>query len=104
MLKTTCCVHPGFSGGALFRPNGELLGVVVSNAKLLENGVSFPRMNMCIPLSAISGVIREFLQTEGRENGRELVVFYFKIKISDHCPRTLICVPVFTNIKNIIYQ
>lgn len=66
MLKTSCCIHPGASGGALFRPNGQLLGVIVSNAKLMETvKVAFPRVNMCIPIAAVVGIIEKFLKNLG---------------------------------------
>lgn len=67
MVKTTCCINPGASGGALIRPNGELLGIIVSNAKLVEKEkISFPRMNMCIAVCAVKGVIERFLEILGK--------------------------------------
>lgn len=68
MLKTTCCINAGASGGALIRPNGELLGIIVSNAKLLvkKEKITFPRVNMCIPVCAVKGVIEQFLEVLGR--------------------------------------
>lgn len=67
MLKTTCCINPGASGGALIRPNGELIGIIVSNAKLMEKEkISFPRINMCIPISAVRQIINDFLNVLGK--------------------------------------
>lgn len=66
MLRTTCCINPGASGGALLRPSGELLGIIVSNAKLMEKEkVTFPRVNMCIPISAVVTTIEKFLKVKG---------------------------------------
>lgn len=68
MIKTTCCINPGASGGALFKPNGELLGIIVSNAKLTEKDtVSFPRVNMCIPILVVSEIISRFLEVKGKQ-------------------------------------
>ncbi|KAI8495966.1 Peroxisomal leader peptide-processing protease [Branchiostoma belcheri] len=44
MLQSTCAVHAGVSGGALFDQQGQLMGIVVSNAK---DAVSKLRDHQC---------------------------------------------------------
>lgn len=60
MLKTSATILAGASGGAILRPNGELLGVIVSNTKM-DDGVVYPRVNMAIPIRDVYEIISEFL-------------------------------------------
>lgn len=65
MIKTTCAVLPGSSGGAIFRPEGNLLAIIVSNIRMDDVRVVYPRVNMTIPILAIYDVIQEFLYSDG---------------------------------------
>ncbi|XP_050295919.1 peroxisomal leader peptide-processing protease isoform X2 [Anthonomus grandis grandis] len=63
MLKTTCAVYPGFSGGGVFSPDGILLGIIVCNTRIPEDGMVYPRINMAVPISAVAELLYEFLET-----------------------------------------
>lgn len=65
MIKTTCCVQPGSSGGAILDHEGALLGIIVCNAKLENNNMVYPRINMAVPFSAIFETICSFIKTDG---------------------------------------
>lgn len=65
MLRTTCSVHPGASGGAVVLPDGRLVGIIVCNARLDESGTAYPRINMAIPISNVYSSIQNYLATEG---------------------------------------
>ncbi|XP_018574407.1 peroxisomal leader peptide-processing protease isoform X2 [Anoplophora glabripennis] len=64
MIKTTCCVHPGSSGGAVLDQDGALLGIIVCNAKLENNNMVYPRVNMAIPFLAIYKTVSDFIERE----------------------------------------
>lgn len=66
MLKTTCSVHPGASGGAVLDKSGALIGIIVCNARLDENGTVYPRINMAIPILAVYPVIENYITTGGK--------------------------------------
>lgn len=62
-MKTTCSVHPGNSGGAILSPNGQIIGLIVGNTKLQENGNVYPRSNVAIRFNCIQHLIRKYLIT-----------------------------------------
>lgn len=64
MLKTTCGVFPGFSGGAVLNSEGVLLGVVVCNTTLKDVNVTYPKFNMAVPYRAVADVISKYLMHE----------------------------------------
>ncbi|KAJ8935393.1 hypothetical protein NQ314_012809, partial [Rhamnusium bicolor] len=66
MLRTTCCVHPGASGGAILDDDGALLGIIVCNTKLHEHNTVYPRVNMAIPFSVVEKVIFKYIQNGGK--------------------------------------
>lgn len=61
-IQTTAAVHKGISGGFLANSKGELLGLVISNAKLY--GHVIPHLNLSIPISLISVPLKRFLETQ----------------------------------------
>lgn len=67
ILHTTCCILAGSSGGAIFRENGELLGIIVchTTVTLKNEFVVYPKINMAIPISAISNPLLEYIKTKG---------------------------------------
>lgn len=65
MLKTTCCVHAGDSGGPILDCEGRLLGITVCNTRLLDTGTVYPRYNMAVPYLAVRENIQEFLYSNG---------------------------------------
>ncbi|KAJ8925956.1 hypothetical protein NQ315_009809 [Exocentrus adspersus] len=62
MIKTTCCVHPGSSGGAILDPDGRLVGVIVCNSRLEHNRTVYPRVNMAVPFSAVLEPVFGFIE------------------------------------------
>lgn len=64
MLKTTCAIQPGASGGAIVRPNGDVIGIVVSNTTF--NDVTYPKLNMSVPVCVIYDIIERYIVHEGR--------------------------------------
>lgn len=67
MLQTTCCIHSGCSGGAILRPSGELVALVVCNVKDdIGDKQLFPRVNMAIPFTAISDIIDAYTANGGK--------------------------------------
>ncbi|XP_022094911.1 peroxisomal leader peptide-processing protease-like [Acanthaster planci] len=65
MLQSTCAVHAGASGGALFcHRTGQLLGIVTSNARDMDSGASFPHVNFSIPWTVIGPALNKYLQTD----------------------------------------
>jgi hypothetical protein len=60
MIKTTCCVNPGMSGGALLNRFGQLVGIIVCNTRCEES--VYPRFNMTIPYNVIKEIIQRFLK------------------------------------------
>lgn len=67
IINTTCCVLAGSSGGAIVRTNGELLAIIVCHTTVSTKNdlVVFPKINMAIPISAISGPILQYMKTNG---------------------------------------
>ncbi|XP_043285199.1 peroxisomal leader peptide-processing protease isoform X2 [Venturia canescens] len=64
MLRTTCCVQSGSSGGPIVRwSNGEMLGMVVCNAIAKNETKLYPRLNMAVPVSILEPPISEYLRT-----------------------------------------
>ncbi|XP_038045733.1 peroxisomal leader peptide-processing protease-like [Patiria miniata] len=65
MLQSTCAVHAGASGGAIFcNGTGQLLGIVTSNARDMDTGASFPHINFSVPWTFIGPILNEYQQTE----------------------------------------
>ncbi|GJQ79119.1 hypothetical protein Trydic_g5372 [Trypoxylus dichotomus] len=64
MIKTTCSVLPGSSGGAILRKNGELIGIIVCNTKLGEKMSAVPRVNMAIPIVNVIDTIVTYVKTK----------------------------------------
>ncbi|KAJ8958668.1 hypothetical protein NQ318_016393 [Aromia moschata] len=64
MVKTTCSIHPGASGGAILDDDGLLVGVIVCNIKFHESGtaVIYPRVNAAVPYSAVADTISKFME------------------------------------------
>lgn len=77
MLKTTSSVLGGSSGGGLYDSNGKLVGIIVANVKLEDNNVIYPRLNVAIPITAISQIIKDYFASEG--NYIQLIRFLLKI-------------------------
>ncbi|KAI4469176.1 serine protease-related [Holotrichia oblita] len=67
MIKTTCSVLPGSSGGAILNKSGELLGIIVCNTRLNGNMSAVPRINMAVPITNIIDVILNYLETKSKE-------------------------------------
>ncbi|XP_044739864.1 peroxisomal leader peptide-processing protease-like [Chrysoperla carnea] len=61
MLQTTCCIHRGVSGGAIVRPNGELLGIVVCITATNQNQTAYPHINMAVPIQLVIKPLKEYL-------------------------------------------
>ncbi|CAH1126704.1 unnamed protein product [Ceutorhynchus assimilis] len=74
MLKTTCCVYPGFSGGGVFNLDGNLLGIIVSNTRLNESSVTYPKYNMAIPFGAVAKIVFDYLRTNDPKELNKLKV------------------------------
>lgn len=67
MLQTSCAVHSGNSGGAVFR-GAELVGIVVGHTEITTTAnvpKNWPRINFAVPLAAIANPIEMFLKTSG---------------------------------------
>lgn len=63
MLQTTCAVHAGASGGAVVNMKGQLVGIVVCNAKDTSSGASYPHVNMCVPIATVAEVLEKYRKT-----------------------------------------
>ncbi|XP_044263234.1 uncharacterized protein LOC123010419 isoform X3 [Tribolium madens] len=61
MMRTTCCVNPGMSGGTILNQLGEIVAVIVCNSRL--NGLVYPKFNMAIPYSAIRRTLHQFIKS-----------------------------------------
>ncbi|XP_078606014.1 peroxisomal leader peptide-processing protease-like [Branchiostoma floridae x Branchiostoma japonicum] len=64
MLQSTCAVHAGVSGGALFNRRGQLMGIVVSNAKDVQLKACYPHLNFIIPSTTFAKPMDIFAQTK----------------------------------------
>lgn len=65
MIKTTCSVLPGSSGGAILRKSGELVGIIVCNTRMDDSMSAVPRINMAVPIGNVIDVILNYLETKG---------------------------------------
>lgn len=73
MIQTSCCVQSGFSGGCILRIRRlhnqniicEVLGVIVCNVRNDEKKVSYPNLNIAIPVTAFKDSLNKFMETEG---------------------------------------
>ncbi|XP_025064985.1 peroxisomal leader peptide-processing protease [Alligator sinensis] len=73
MLQTTCAVHGGSSGGALFSTHsGELLGIVASNTKDNSVGAIYPHLNFSIPITILQPMVSEYSHTGDLSGFQEL--------------------------------
>ncbi|XP_067002619.2 peroxisomal leader peptide-processing protease [Anabrus simplex] len=61
MVQTTCCIQSGASGGAILRPSGELLALVVCNARDQTSNAIYPHINLCVQVAAVISVLRRYL-------------------------------------------
>ncbi|XP_067876545.1 peroxisomal leader peptide-processing protease-like [Heterodontus francisci] len=78
MLQTTCGVHAGASGGPVIRTsNGELLGIVSSNARNNSAGATYPHLNFSLPITVLQPLLSAYNQT------RDVGVFEGLNKASD---------------------
>lgn len=69
MIKTTCSIHPGASGGAILDERGKLVAVIVCNAKTSEPiNTTYPRLNMNISAKILEPILRSFIEKGG--NGK----------------------------------
>ncbi|KAK9692980.1 Vanin C-terminal domain [Popillia japonica] len=64
MIKTTCSVLPGSSGGAILRKSGELVGIIVCNTRMDDSMSAVPRINMAVPIGNVIDVILNYLETK----------------------------------------
>lgn len=55
MLQTTAPIHPGGSGGAILNADGDMIGLVTSNAKH-GGGMTIPHLNFSIPCGALEPI------------------------------------------------
>lgn len=63
MIQTTCAVHAGASGGAVINQQGQLVAIVVCNSKDTISGACYPHVNMCVPITTIKQILRQYLNT-----------------------------------------
>lgn len=62
-LQTTCCTQSGVSGGALFRPPDQLLGIVVSNVRL--DKTVLPSFGIAVSVEDFKTPVTQYLRTKG---------------------------------------
>ncbi|XP_027353322.1 glyoxysomal processing protease, glyoxysomal [Abrus precatorius] len=55
MLETTAAVHPGASGGTVINSDGNMIGLVTSNARH-GGGAVIPHLNFSIPSAALAPI------------------------------------------------
>ncbi|XP_044746949.1 peroxisomal leader peptide-processing protease [Coccinella septempunctata] len=68
MIKTTCTIHPGASGGAIMDGSGNLVAVIVCNAKTSEPiNMTYPRLNMSIPAKILKPILEEYIESGALE-------------------------------------
>lgn len=73
MLQTTCAIHGGSSGGALFSTNsGKLLGIVASNTKDNSIGATYPHLNYSVPITVLQPAVLEYSRTGDLHGFQEL--------------------------------
>lgn len=65
MVLTTCASNSGSSGGALVRPNGELLGIVANNVVVSTTNLLVPHITVVIPSTVFLKSITRYCLTEG---------------------------------------
>lgn len=66
MIMTSCVTNSGASGGALVRPNGELLGVVTNNISIPSKNLLIPHITAVIPSSVFLEPVNKFCITKGK--------------------------------------
>ena len=64
MLLTTCVANSGASGGALIRPNGELLGLVANNVIVQNENLLIPHITIVIPSSVFWPPVERFCSSQ----------------------------------------
>ncbi|XP_019620459.1 PREDICTED: uncharacterized protein LOC109467009 isoform X2 [Branchiostoma belcheri] len=67
MIQSTCAVHAGVSGGALFDQQGQLMGIVVSNAKDVQLKACYPHLNFIIPSTSFAKPLKSLNVQNGFE-------------------------------------
>ncbi|XP_034281892.1 peroxisomal leader peptide-processing protease [Pantherophis guttatus] len=73
MLQATSAVHGGSSGGALFGTHsGKLLGIVASNTRDNNIGVTYPHLNFSIPITVLRSAILEYIRHGNLHGFQEL--------------------------------
>ncbi len=60
MIVTTCVSNSGSSGGALVRPNGELLGIVTNNMAVSGENLLIPHITVAVPSPVLFKTVRQF--------------------------------------------
>lgn len=78
-VKTTCSVYPGHSGGAIFRESGEIVGIIVGNTKVDENGKIYARSNVAIRFGVVELIIKNSQQKDKQHPN---IANHIKISIS----------------------
>ncbi|XP_045460949.1 peroxisomal leader peptide-processing protease isoform X1 [Harmonia axyridis] len=65
MIKTTCSIHPGASGGAVLDDSGYLVAIIVCNAKTLDPiNMTYPRLNMSIPAKLLEPILDGYFKSK----------------------------------------
>ncbi|KAL3285994.1 hypothetical protein HHI36_000507 [Cryptolaemus montrouzieri] len=65
MVKTTCSIYPGASGGGILDEDGCLLAIIVCNAKITDFiNMVYPRVNMNIPVSILEPILLKYIANE----------------------------------------
>lgn len=73
MLQTTCAIHSGSSGGAIFaKHSGKLLGIVASNTRDHSIGATYPHLNFSIPITVLQPALLDYTYTKNLSGFREL--------------------------------
>ncbi|KAK9880479.1 hypothetical protein WA026_011724 [Henosepilachna vigintioctopunctata] len=68
VIKTTCSVYPGASGGAILDQTGGLVAIIVSNVGIMKPKTTyFPKFNMNIPISILQPILENYITTEDVE-------------------------------------
>ncbi|GLH13758.1 Peroxisomal leader peptide-processing protease, partial [Gryllus bimaculatus] len=63
LLQTTCVAQSGASGGAVLRPTGELLALLVCNVRDALSGALYPHFSMAAPAAALRPALLRYAAT-----------------------------------------
>ncbi|XP_075216163.1 uncharacterized protein LOC142321728 [Lycorma delicatula] len=77
LIQTTCCVQSGASGGAIIRPSGELVGIIVSNMSCGITHALFPHCNFSIPSTAFTDILKQYFTTNAKSTSNVKIEVYF---------------------------